>query len=302
MRCVPLRTSLGCIALLSAAAFSLSAQQPAEPSQEPHRESFHWIDQHSRVQGDQDILTWVNRSLDPEKWTAIREIGVEYDAALVVTTLRATPQSPPSTDTFTVWSVSLVNHSVTPLLTGVNLRWLDWMHFAEGAGDEPVILYDNCRECAAETYFTAFHYDIAQHGFRARWMRGSQAVPVLSVNTPDGVVLTQIYAGLADLNGLQYLATWNHFDYGKEKPPEDYLYRFDVDPFSHLDRTELVSNKPADALKLKLCQVQNPIPGLTHGQDSELCRELLKPLIQRKPVTTPPANNHGKSAIPLVHK
>ena len=41
------------------------------------------------------MVVWVTRSLQPEKWSAIREIGVEYDAALVVTTLRANPQSLP---------------------------------------------------------------------------------------------------------------------------------------------------------------------------------------------------------------
>jgi hypothetical protein len=36
--------------------------------------------------------------------------------------------------------------------------------------------------------------------------------------------------------------------------------------------------------------------GLERGQDSELCQELLNARTQRKPVTTPPANNRGQSA------
>jgi hypothetical protein len=123
---------------------------------------------------DQDVIVWVTRSLAAEKWTAIREIGVEYDAALVVTTLRATPQSSPTADTFAVWSVSLTNHSLTPVLKGVNLRWLDWMRFAEGAPQELAVLYDSCSECAADTYFTAFRYDMAQHMWTGRWMRGGE--------------------------------------------------------------------------------------------------------------------------------
>ena len=43
-------------------------------------------------QRDQDIVVWVTRALAAENWTAIREIGVEYDAALVVTTHRAIPR------------------------------------------------------------------------------------------------------------------------------------------------------------------------------------------------------------------
>jgi hypothetical protein len=116
------------IAAMLAAATPLQAQQaPA---------SFRWIDFHSAK--DQDVAVWVKRSLEPEKWTAIREIGVEYDAALVVTTLRATPQSPPDADTFTVWYASLTSHVVAPLLKGANLRLLDWMPLgrwpAAGAG------------------------------------------------------------------------------------------------------------------------------------------------------------------------
>ena len=47
-------------------------------------DTFRWVDFHA--QKDQDTVVWVSRSLAVEDWTAIREIGVEYDAALVVTT------------------------------------------------------------------------------------------------------------------------------------------------------------------------------------------------------------------------
>lgn len=281
----------GVMAALMFAASPVFAQQP---------DPFRWMDFHSPK--DQDIIVWVNRTLAPEKWTAIREIGVQYDAALVVTTLRANPQSIASADTFTVWSVSLTNHSLTPLITGVNLRWLDFMRFAEGKPLEPAILYDNCRDCAADTYFTAFHYDVAQRTWAARWMRGGQAVPVWSANPPAGVSWTQIYSVIAEPDGRQLLGTWNHFDYGKDKDPEDFVYRYDLDPFSNLERTQLLSGKPADAMKDRLCRAEVPPAGLgsglARGQDSVLCQQLVKPRIERKPVTTPPGNNHGQSAPP----
>jgi hypothetical protein len=280
----------GLLAALIVAATPVFAQQ----------DPFRWMDFHS--QKDQDVIVWVTRSLEPEKWTAIREIGVQYDAALVVTTLRANPQSLANADTFTVWSISLTNHGLTPLIKGVNLRWLDWMRFAEGNPLEPAILYDNCRECAADTYFTAFHYDVAQHTWAARWMRGGQAVSVLSANPPAGVAWTQIYSVIAEPNGRQLLGTWNHFDYGKDKDPEDFVYRYDLDPFSNLERTQLLSGKPADAMKERLCRAEAPAPGLgtelARGQDSPLCQQIVKPRIERKPVTTPPGNNRGKSAPP----
>ena len=75
MRVVFPRLFCGLIAaMLTVATPSFSQQDP-----------FRWMDFHS--QKDQDIVVWVTRSLAVENWTAIREIGVQYDAALVVTTI-----------------------------------------------------------------------------------------------------------------------------------------------------------------------------------------------------------------------
>jgi hypothetical protein len=290
MRALQLRIIYALFAVVLAAAPPLLAQQ----------DTFRWVDFHSAK--DQDIVTWVTRSLDPEKWTAIREIGVEYDAALVVTALRNTPQSPANADSFAVWSVSLTTHAVTPLLSGVNLRWLEWLQFAEGKPQEQAILYDNCAECSADTYLTAFRYDVSQHGWTARWMRGGQAVPVLSANAPAGVDWTQVYAVLSEPNGRQQVGTWNHFDYGKQKPAEDSIYLYEVDPASGLERTQLLSGKPAAALEQRLCTAQASTPGLIHGQDSDLCLPFVKSRSERRPVTTPPANNRGRSAPPGTHR
>jgi hypothetical protein len=284
---VPILTAALIAAVLVFAA-PLCAQQAPD--------TFHWVDFHDQKQ--QDVIVWVRRSLDPEKWTAIREIGVQYDAALVLTTLRATPQSPANADTFTVWNVSLTTHAVAPLLKGVNLRWLDWMTFLDAASAEPTALYDNCTECSPATFFTAFHYDTPQHMWAARWLRGGQGVPLVNPNSAQGVDLTQINAILTDLNGHPFICTWNHFDYGKQKPPEDFIYRFDLDPVTRLERTAVISGKDADPIKLRLCKVPSTIPGVARGQDSALCQQLVKPKAERKPVTTPPANNRGQSVPP----
>jgi hypothetical protein len=254
------------------------------------------MDFHS--QKDQDIIVWVTQALAAEKWTAIREIGVQYDAALVVTTLRATPESAPNEDAFSVWSVSLTNHSLTPLLKGFNLRWVGFMAFAEAESQEPGVLYDSCIECEQDTYFTAFHFDPSQHIWGARWMRGGQGAPVWSANPPAGVVWTQVYAGLAETNGRALVGTWNRFEYGDSKPPADFVYRYDLDPLSRLERTQLLSGKDAEAMKLRVCRAGEVLPGLARGQDSGLCQQLVNPRPERKPVTTPPVNNHGKSKPP----
>jgi hypothetical protein len=290
MRCVVALRSLALTTILLTAALPLISQQGPD--------TFRWIDFHS--QKDQDVITWVTRSLAVQDWTAIREIAVEYDAALVVTTKRATPQSDANADTFNVWSISLTNHIVSPLIGGVNLRWLDWMRFADGAPQELAVLYDNCRECATNTYFTAFHYDVPQHRWTARWIRGGRGAPLWSANTPPGIQWTQVYAGIAEPNGREFVATWSHFDYDNKKPSNDVLFRYDLDTFSGLERSVQLAGKDAEDMQLRLCRAQDAVPDLQRGQDSPLCQQLLKPFAERKPVTTPPANNHGKSAPPSV--
>ncbi|MGB9406667.1 MAG: hypothetical protein WCA89_03975 [Terracidiphilus sp.] len=292
MRFVPSRL----VPLLIATTLTVATPLPAQQAPD----NFRWIDFHSvQDQKDQNVVAWVRRSLDPEKWTAIREIGVEYDAALVVTTLRATPQSQPSADSFTVWSLSLTSHVVAPLLKGVNLRLLDWMLLADGAPRELGALYDNCNECAASTFLTAFHYDLPHHMWTGRWMRGTQAVPIWNTNPSQGVALTQVYAVLSEPNGRQLVGTWNHIDHGEE-PPEDSVFRYDLDPFSGLERTQMLVGKEAEAMKQRLCGAPSVAPELARGQDSMLCQQTLKPHPERKPNTRPPANNSGRSTPPAA--
>jgi hypothetical protein len=248
-------------ATLAPATLLLAQQSP---------DNFRWIDFHSKQ--DQDTVVWVTRSLDPEKWTAIREIGVEYDAALVVTTLRKTPQTPPALDSFSIWTASLTNHSITLLLTGTNLRLLDWMLFAVGRPRDLGALYDDCNECDASTFLTAFYYDVRSHNWAARWMRGNQAIPLSSANAPQGVTSAQAYAVMADPNGHEVVGTWNHLDYGKAKAPEDYVYQYDVDASNDLERTQVLSGKSAEAMKRRICIGSDAVTGLARGQDSSLCQ------------------------------
>ena len=244
------------------------------------------------------MIVWVTRAMEPEKWTAIREIGVEYDAALVVTTLRASPQSAANSDTFAVWNVSLTSHLVTPLFHGVNLRWVDWMHFAEGAPLEPAMLYDNCGDCEADTYLTSFYYDVAHRMWSARWMREGQGLHLWSAHPPPGVDWSQAYAVMAEGNGRELVGTWTRFDYGAHKAAEDYIYQYDLDPWSGLERTQQLNGKQAEAMKQRICRGQDVVAGLARGQDGPLCQQYLNPRVVRKPVTTPPANNRGQSVPP----
>jgi hypothetical protein len=279
-------------AIILVLALPLSTQQTSG--------NFRWIDFHDPK--DQNIVAWIARSLQVEKWTAIREIGVVYDAALVVTTDRGGPQSVPSDDSFTVWNASLTSHIVSPLLKGVNLRWFDREHFADDVPEELTVLYDNCHDCAASTFFTSFHYDLAHHQWVARWIRGGQGVLVWNAVPPTapGVTWTQVFALMSGAENHAYLATWNHFDYGKVRQPADTIFRYDVDPMTGIERTVELTRENAETMKLRLCRGQDAIQGMARGQDSPLCQQLLNTQPQRKPVTTPPANNRGQSAAGRV--
>lgn len=291
MRRIPRWAIAGLIALATAsAAASLSTAQAPD--------AFRWIDFQSPT--DQDVIVWVTRALDGQKWTAIREIGVQYDAALVVTTYRSSPQASPNRDTFTIWSVSLADRKLTRIVDGTNLRLTDWLLLDMGQGRELGALYDDCNDCAATTYFTAFHYDLRQHIWNGRWMQNGKAVSVWTSNSPVGATQSQVYAVISDPgNGHEILGLWNHIDYGKEKSAEDFVYRYDVDSTTDIERNQFLSGRDAAHMKDRLCGAQDAVPGLFRGQDSPLCQSApQKPHYERKPVTTPPANNQGQSRPP----
>ena len=158
----------------------------------------------------------------------------------------------------------------------------------------------DCADCAATAYFTTFYYDRSQHIFNARWIRGGQAVPIWSAAAPEGVNVTRVYAILSGPSGRELVGTWNHFDYGKDKPAEDFVYRYDVDSFSGLERTQLLSGKEAEGMKQRLCSFQGA-GNVARGQDSALCQQTVHPRAERRPVTTPPPKNEGRSMPPGSH-
>jgi len=279
---------VGLIALAMAGVTSSSIAQAPD--------TFRWIDFHA--QSDQDVVVWVTRALDNEKWTAIREIGVQYDAALVITSLRATPQSATTRDAYTIWSISLSDRKLTRIVDCANLRLMDWVLLNVGQGRELAALYDDCNDCQATTYFTAFHYDLRARTWAGRWMVNGKAAPVWASSAALGVTQTQVFAVMADGNGVETLATWNHLDYGKQKAAEESVYRYDLNPQSDVERTQLLFGKDSTSMKDRLCRAQDAVPGLSRGQDSSLCQTSQKPHYERKPVTTPPANNQGQSRPP----
>jgi len=275
-------------------------------------EAFHWVNFHDPK--DAQYVTWVTRELTAEKWTAIREIGVQWDSALVVTSERATPQSPPPGDRFTIWSVALSKHAVQPLLHGVNPRILNWTTFGGASQLVPELglVFDDCYGCdAPSTFFTTLYYNFTDHAWRARWMRGDQAAVLWNGGMVDGVTRTQIYGLLTEPPGRDVLATWSHNDYGKAKPAEDFVFEYSVDPVSGLEQTQRLGSPHAEEMEQRLCKadpgaIDPALAELARGQDSDVCRALVpergKGRPMRRPTLTPPANNHGQSLPPPAKK
>jgi hypothetical protein len=283
------------------------ALAPAAQAQ-TEMEAFHWIDFHD--QKDAPTVAWVTQEMKSEKWSAIREIGVQWDSALVITTLRGSPQAAPGSDVETAWSISLSRHEVQPLFHGVKLRVVDWTSFAGAMTPELGIAYEDCIDCQASTFFTTVHYSFPDHGWRARWMRGNLGAELVSGAAVEGMVRTQIDGLLSTPDGRQTLATWSHFDYNGAKPAEDYVFTYSVDPSSGLEQTQGLSAKHAGEVMAQICRASTTGEGgaavdalhaaLTRGQDSALCAPYAKPNARslRRPVTTPPANNRGQSEPP----
>ena len=99
--------------------------------------------------------------------------------------------------------------------------------------------------CAANTYFTALHYDLPHHVWQARWIRGGEGALAWNAIPPgeSGIKWTPVFAVLTGAQNLAKLCTWNHSDFGKQRPPSDAIFCYDVDPFSGLDRTLEVTAK-----------------------------------------------------------
>lgn len=259
-------------------------------------QAFHWVNFHSEQ--DAPVVRWVTDSLKVEKWTALREIGVKWDAALVVTTDRRNPQASPESDGFTVWSVSLTKHEAEPLVTGVRPRLLQWIQFDAATDPELGLVYDSCRECDVSTYFTAFYYNPAEHAWRARWMHGNDGALLKTASQSAGVTTSVVYGLMTDLRGKSELTTWTHLDFGGAKQAQDYVYEYTVDSATGLDMTQALGDEHAGPMKLELCRMDKARSALADGQDSALCRAApepkKKPERGRRPVV-PPANNEGRS-------
>lgn len=244
-------------------------------------EGFAWTDLH----GETDRVAAVTKALEGEKYTALREIAVVGDEALVITASRPNPTARPDQDRYTAYSVGLKDGSDKPvqLMTGTHLQFRDWLRFIRDGETELVATYDDCADCRATTFLTAFYLDAKTRKWRARWPREVAGAPLFSATPGNPGETDQAYALMVGADGRAVLATWSHFQQRKRVKGEDYLFEYDVDPATGLERSRQVVGSEAGPLKNQLCRAEGGVLDIAAGQDTASCTQVLRAGVRRAP-------------------
>jgi hypothetical protein len=235
-------------------------------AQVPVLDGFSWVD----LKSDTGKVAAVTKALEQQKYTALREIAVANDAALVITTTRDNPQAQPEFDHFNVYSVSLKDGSVQPLLAASRLRLLDWERFTRDGQSELLATYDDCTNCRATTFLTAFYIDPRTSLWNARWQREKSGAPLAAQNTGAPGDEEHIYALLGGSDGRVVLGTWQHFQ-SQRSQSSDYLFEYLVDSADGQEFSRPLLGNDAKAMKFRLCQGGDQILGIAGGQNSAIC-------------------------------
>jgi len=237
-------------------------------------EGFSWTD----LRQDTERVAAVSKSLEGEKYTALREIAIVGDAALVITSTRANPTAKPEQDQYSAYSLDLKSPEEKPdlLMTGTRLQFRDWLRFIREGETELVATYDDCSDCRATTFLTSFYIDGKSKKWRARWPREVAGAPLFSASPENAGKTDQAYALMVGEDGRAILVTWSHFEQKNVKQAEDYLFEYDVDPASGRERVRPIYGADARPLKVRLCKAEGEALGIAAGQDTASCTQLVK--------------------------
>jgi hypothetical protein len=240
-------------------------------------DGFAWVD----MKADAKTVARVGYLLESKPYTAIREIGLAGEHALVITTLRKDPTANPLNDTFTAYGVSLRDGSVEELLDGTNLKYIDWQKFYDYDTPELVATYDDCAQCKATTFLTAFYIDRRTHRWGARWRREIAGAPLYSADPSKSYV----YALFMNVDQRVVLDTWVSYPEQnkaggrgvalKSSRAGEFLFEYRIDIPSDQGTSRPLSGRDVLPVKQRLCAGQNVVFGIAGGQDSEACKELL---------------------------
>lgn len=228
-------------------------------------DGFSWVD----FKSDTDTVAKVNHALAAQKYTALREIGVAGEHALVITTLRTNATAQPEKDVFTAWDVWLKYGVATQLLTGTQLKFVDWQKLYEYGQPELLATYTDCSDCQATTFLTSFYQDHKSRAWMARWPRERSAAPMYSTAQPG---VEHVYALFMNVDQRVVLDTWAHYAQQKKASRgADYFFEYKIDSMSGQEMSRPVTGREADAMKLRLCKADGVVFGIAGGQDSSAC-------------------------------
>ena len=231
-------------------------------------DGFAWTD----MKSDTQTAAKVAISLANKPYTAIREIGIVGQQALVVTTFRKDPTANPGSDTFTAYGISLKDGSIEELLDGTNLKYIDWQKFYDDDTPELIATYDDCAECKATTFFTAFYIDRKTKRWGARWRRDVAGAPLYSADPAKSYV----YALFMNVDQRVVLDTWVSYpEQKKSSRGGEYLFEYRIDPMSDQGSSRPVTGRDALPLKQRLCRGEDVVFGIAGGQGGEACKGLV---------------------------
>ncbi len=240
-------------------------------------DGFSWVD----LKADTQTVSKVTTFLSSKPYTAIREIGVVGQQALVITSLRKDPTANPLNDSFTAYGVSLHDGAVEELLDGTNLRYVDWQKFYDYDTPELVATYDDCAQCKATTFLTAFYIDRRTRRWGARWRREIAGAPLYSTDPAKSYV----YALFMNVDQRVVLDTWASYPEQnktgsrgtalKSSRGGEYLFEYRIDIPSDQGTSRPLTGRDELPVKQRLCAGQNVVFGIAGGQDSEACKALM---------------------------
>jgi hypothetical protein len=238
-------------------------------------DGFTWVD----MKADAKTVDRVRELLGDKPYSAIREVGVVGQQALVITTLRKDVTANPMNDSFTAYGVSLHDGTVEELLDGTNLKYIDWQKFYDYDTPELIAVYDDCAQCKATTFLTAFYIDRKTRRWGARWRREVAGAPLYSADPAKNYV----YALFMNVDQKVVLDTWVSYPEqnktgGRGTPLKssrggEFLFEYRIDIPSDQGTSRPLTGRDVLPVKQRLCAGQSVVFGIAGGQDSEACKE-----------------------------
>jgi hypothetical protein len=238
-------------------------------------DGFSWVD----MKSDAKTVDRVKELLGSKSYTAIREIGLVGEHALVIASLRNDPIANPMNDSFVAYGVSLHDGSVEELLDGTNLKYIDWQKFYDYDTPELVATYDDCAQCKATTFLTAFYIDRKTRRWGARWRREVAGAPLYSADPAKNYV----YALFMNVDQKVVLDTWVSYpEQKKSSRGGEFLFEYRIDVPSDQGTSRPLSGRDVLPVKQRLCTGQSVVFGIAGGQDSEACAAISGKASSRK--------------------